>query len=214
MFRRRRREQTEAVEQTAQAEMRESGPWDSNEPHPEGDRLDLGGLQLPAADDLDVRLAMVGDQPVGVIVLFEESALQLHAFAAPKTSGLWDEARTKITAATKEAGGSLAEQPGPFGPELAGEVSSDGKLEKVRYIGVDGPRWFLRAVISGRAAMDEKIAARLEEVIRDVVVVRGNDPMAREEAIPLRKPHDGAANSDEPDELNPFKRGPEIAEIR
>lgn len=214
MFRRRRREQSEAVEQTAPADMRESGPWDSAEPHPEGDRIDLGGLRLPTADDLDVRLAMVGDQPVGAIVLYEESALQLHAFAAPKSSGLWDEARTKIVAAVKEAGGSLAEQQGSFGTELIGEVKSEGKLERVRYIGVDGPRWFLRAVISGRAAMDEKVAARLEDVIRDLVVVRGDDPMAREESIPLRKPSDNPAHAEEQETPNPFKRGPEISEIR
>ncbi|MFI6322145.1 DUF3710 domain-containing protein [Nonomuraea sp. NPDC050556] len=214
MFRRRRREQSEAAESVAPAEMRESGPWDSAEPHPESDRIDLGGLRLPSADDLDIRLAMVGDQPVGAIVLHEESALQLHAFAAPKTSGLWDEARTKISAAVKEAGGSLEQQDGPFGPELAGQVNSEGSLERVRYIGVDGPRWFLRAVISGRAAMDEKVAARLEDVIRDVVVVRGDDPMAREESIPLRKPSDNPAQTDEQETLNPFKRGPEISETR
>ena len=59
-----------------------------------------------------MRLASVGDQNVGVVVLYEESSLQLQALAAPKTRGLWDEVRAKIKSGAK----TLAEQEGPFGP--------------------------------------------------------------------------------------------------
>ncbi|MFD0884340.1 DUF3710 domain-containing protein, partial [Streptosporangium algeriense] len=90
----------------------------------------------------------------------------------------------------------------------------------VRYIGVDGPRWFLRAVISGRAVQDAEIAAVLEGVVGDIVVVRGDEPMAPKESIELRLPPEARqpagqqpAEQEVPD-LNPFERGPEIAEIR
>lgn len=218
MFRRRRREEPEQVaEEAAAPQTRESGPWDAEEAHPEADRVDLGGLRLTVSPDLDVQLAVAGDQPVGVIVLYQESALQLHAFAAPKRSGLWDDVRTKLAAGVTDAGGTTEERQGPFGTELFGQVPGDGGTpQPVRYLGIDGPRWFLRAVISGRAALDETIAARLEEVIGDVVVVRGEEPMAPEEAIVLRLPSEAraAGADDEGPKLNPFKRGPEISELR
>ncbi|MFD1537954.1 DUF3710 domain-containing protein [Nonomuraea guangzhouensis] len=213
VFRRRRREQPDqAAEQKASAApMRESGPWDADEPHPDTDRIDLGGLRLPHNPDFDLRLASVGDQNVGVVVLYEESSLQLQALAAPKTMGLWDEVRAKIHSGAK----NLTEQAGPFGPELLGDIAGEGNTtRKARYIGIDGPRWFLLAMISGRAALDENVANVLLDFVRDVVVVRGTEPMAREEAITLRRPNEQSAETDESPGLNPFKRGPEISEIR
>ena len=212
VFRRRRREQPEQVaEQEPAAPTRESGPWDADEPHPETDRIDLGGLRLPHNPDFDVRLASVGDQHVGVVVLYEESSLQLQALAAPRSSGLWDEVKTKIVSQAKH----LEEREGPFGGELTGEMKVDGQPRPARYLGIDGPRWFLLAVISGKAAADEKVAAAFIDFIKDVVVVRGNEPMAREEPIPLRRPTDetGETPTEGPG-FNPFKRGPEISEIR
>lgn len=94
-----------------------------------------------------------------------------------------------------------------------------------RFLGVDGPRWFLRGVISGRGAIDDAAAAPLLEVFRETVVVRGSDPMAPRELLPLRLPQeeatpmpaapgapDGGPTST--DDLNPFERGPEITEVR
>lgn len=212
VFRRRRREQPEQVgEQESAAPTRESGPWDADEPHPETDRIDLGGLRLPHNADFDVRLASVGDQHVGVVVLYEDSSLQLQALAAPRSSGLWDEIKTKILAQAKH----LEEREGPFGSELAGEMRTDGETRPARYLGIDGPRWFLLAVISGKAAADESVAEAYIDFIKDVVVVRGDEPMAREEAIPLRRPNEQpGGEGDERPALNPFKRGPEISEIR
>lgn len=213
MFRRRRREQPDqAAEQNASAApMRESGPWDADEPHPDTDRIDLGGLRLPHNPDFDLRLASVGDQNVGVVVLYEESSLQLQALAAPKTMGLWDEVRAKIVSGAKD----LAEQEGPFGPELIGDIVGEGNTtRKARYIGINGPRWFLLAMISGRAALDENVANVFLDFVRDVVVVRGTEPMTREEAITLRRPNEQGTETDESQGLNPFKRGPEISEIR
>ncbi|MET9241916.1 DUF3710 domain-containing protein [Nonomuraea sp. NPDC003709] len=212
MFRRRRREQPEqVVEQDPAALARDSGPWDADEPHPETDRIDLGGLRLPHNPDFDVRLASVGDQHVGVVVLYEESSLQLQALAAPRSSGLWDEVKTKILAQAQH----LEEREGPFGSELRGEMKVEDGSRPARYLGIDGPRWFLLAVISGKAALDEAVAAAYIDFVKDVVVVRGSEPMAREEPIPLRRPNEQAGETgDDRPGLNPFKRGPEISEIR
>jgi hypothetical protein len=86
-----------------------------------------------------------------------------------------------------------------------------------RFVGVDGPRWFLRAVFSGRAAIDDDAAGPLMAVVRDTVVVRGESAMAPREMLPLRLPDEATMPSSEPatdDELRPFERGPEITEVR
>ncbi|MFE3452120.1 DUF3710 domain-containing protein [Nonomuraea sp. NPDC059194] len=217
MFRRRRREQPEqaAAEVAEQRPARESGPWDADEPHPEADRVDLGGMRVSVGEGLDVQIAVAGDQPIGVVVLHDDSVLQLHAFAAPKRGGLWDEVRTKLAASVKEAGGSVEVTEGPFGPELVGSIPGEAGTQSVRYVGIDGPRWFLRAVLSGKAALDAAAAEPFEAVIRDVVVVRGEDPMPPEEPILLRIPGERHATPGAPEAgLDPFERGPEITETR
>jgi hypothetical protein len=229
VFRRRRRAEpkTSAAEQAdtaASAEetpARDSGPWDADEPHPERERVDLGGLRLPVDPGFEVQLNVAGDQIIGAVVMVNESALQVHAFAAPKRSGIWDEVRAELAAGVKGAGGTAEEREGPFGIELAAQVPVEGQAtQAVRYLGVDGPRWFLRAVISGRAAVDAAAAETLENVVRDIVVVRGDQPMAPKEPIELRLPPEAKQAMEQQDEkegrpdLEPFKRGPEITETR
>jgi hypothetical protein len=104
----------------------------------------------------------------------------------------------------------------------------------VRFIGVDGPRWFLRGLFQGPAATDPAAAEPLEALIREVVVVRGDHPVPPRDLLELRLPPEAqqaladqqASNADQqanndgqqqqPDgyPLNPFERGPEITETR
>ncbi|GLX94385.1 hypothetical protein Hesp01_23350 [Herbidospora sp. NBRC 101105] len=197
---------------------RESGPWDAADSYPEADRVDLGGLHLPIGPDFEVQLQVAGDQIVGALVLAHESALQLHAFAAPKKSGLWDDLRVELTRDVESAKGTVKEAEGPFGTELHAVVpQQNGPEASIRYIGVDGPRWFLRAVITGRAAVDPAAAAVLEGVVREVVVVRGDEPMAPREGIPLQLPPEARQALEEQSEdkgYDPYERGPEITETR
>lgn len=159
-------------------------------------------MRIPHQPGFDIRLAAMGDQHVSVVALYEESTLQVQALAAPKTQGLWDEVRSKI----KSGAAELTEQEGPLGTELVGQVEAEGELRPIRYLGVDGPRWVLLAIISGRAVLDEKVAAEFLDFVQDIVVVRGGDPMAREEAIPLHRPTDQSAEEQgEAPELNPSK---------
>ena len=55
-------------------------------------------------------------------------------------------------------------------------------------IGVDGPRWLLRATVLGRAAVEPDAATPMEETLRSTIVVRGTEPMAVRESLPLRLP--------------------------
>ncbi len=62
-----------------------------------------------------------------------------------------------------------------------------GHMRLARFIGVDGPRWFLRGVIAGEAAVDPGAAAQVEDLFRSIVVVRGIDADAA--ARPHPAPH-------------------------
>jgi hypothetical protein len=103
---------------------------------------------------------------------------------------------------------------------------ADGKptRQAVRFTGVDGPRWFLRAVFHGEAAYRPESAVALEELVRSVVVTRGTDAMAPRDLLALKMPSVPGApepeSSEEPEQeqqresLRPFERGPEITEVR
>jgi hypothetical protein len=207
------------------------GPYDLadvDDPGAGGSRVDLGGIWLPGRPGLEVRVE--ADQTTGEVVavtaVLGDGALQLQPFAAPRSEGIWDEVRTEIRAGITAQGGTVDEVTGPLGPELRTRVparSADGSqtVQPARFVGVDGPRWFLRGVITGGPALDPDTDAELVALFRDVVVVRGNDPMAPRDLIPLRLP---SVPEDEPDApgateapgepLSPFERGPEITEIR
>ena len=158
---------------------------------------------------------------IAVVLVMGTSALQVQPFAAPRSEGIWTDVRTEIKAGITKEGGTADEVEGPFGPELRTNLQvkgPDGRSEaqRGRFIGVDGPRWFLRGVLTGDAVVSDEAAAELLDVFRDVVVVRGADAMAPRDPIPLRLPtqvtEEDAADPDG-DPLRPFERGPEITEI-
>jgi hypothetical protein len=183
-----------------------SGPWDDADAPEDGlARIDLGSLRLPALPGMDLRVELNAQQKVIAATLREgESFLQVSVFAAPRAGGIWDSVREDLAKSASGQGGSLREVDGPFGPELAGTIvatppAAPGQAppqpvrRPARFIGVDGPRWFLRGMISGPAAAGPEAAARLEEAFRAVVVVRGTEPMPVREQLPLTLPPQAAA---------------------
>ena len=215
-----------------QDEARSNGPYDVTEVPDDGlARLDLGGLQVPGVEGMELRLEVdeEADQVVAVSVVTADSAVQLMVFAAPRTDGIWDDVRGEIRA-NLAGSGLVDEVNGNFGRELHATLTvagDNGKsvMQPVRFVGVDGPRWFVRGLFSGAAARETAAAAPLEAVLRACVVVRGNDPMAPGDPLPLHVPTEvpeGMAQRDEPDgsdgsgrrKLPPPERGPEITEIR
>jgi hypothetical protein len=169
-----------------------AGPFDESEANPVRPYVDLGGLKLLPRPGLAVRLEVEeGNKRVVAVALdFAGSTLQLQPFAAPRSSGLWHEIRRQIVQQIEKQGGRTVETTGPFGPELRAEIPAPGGhgSRLARFIGVDGPRWFLRGVISGEAAGNPEAAAQVEELFRSVVVVRGTTPMPPRDIIPLHVP--------------------------
>jgi len=195
------------------------GPWDATEaPEDDVPRLDLGGLRVPTPPDVEVRLEADAEGQVAAVVLVHgTSAVQLGAFAAPRSEGIWDEVRGEILAGIVQEGGRGEHVPGPHGTELRAAVRTPDGEQHLRFVGVDGPRWLLRAVYSGPAARDGDAAPVLTGAVEDVVVVRGAEAMPVRDPLPLRLPREvveqqqGAARPAAP---VPPRRGRETTETR
>lgn len=177
---------------------RPTGPWDVDDvPDDDLVRLDLGSLRIPGSEGLEIQVNLDESSGgvVAVTVVRGTSALQLQAFAAPRREGIWREVRAELAAEIARDGGRADAAAGaPDGP-LAAELpfpQPDGStaLGAVRFVATDGPRWMLRGVLSGEAAIDDAAAEPLLEVYRGVVVVRGTDPYAPREPLALRLPGD------------------------
>ena len=133
-----------------------------------------------------------------------ESALQIQAFARPRSGGVWDDIRSEIAAAIDDAGrhGRRARParsapscaPGCPVPVRTAAPSSPRPASSVS----TAPAGSCAACISGRGAIDEDAAEPLLEVFRETVVVRGTARWRRascsrcacpqEEPAPRRQP--------------------------
>jgi hypothetical protein len=210
-----------------------AGPLDRSQVADDSDYLNLGAIWLRGQQGMELRLEVneQEQQITGVTAVLGESAVQLQAFAAPRTEGVWIDIRNEIAASIVEAGGTAEVMTGEFGEELLTrmpQAGPDGRtvFMPARFVGIDGPRWFLRAVVSGRASIEPAAAEAVHEVIRTTVIDRGNEAMPPRELLPLRLPEAESAepvdHPEEPgaegpgnvDDLKPFERGPEITEVR
>ncbi len=211
------------VEDLTPAPPRPSGPWDdADAPEDDINRIDLGGLLIPVPADTEVRVDVSPEgEVVAATLVIADSSMQVNAFAAPRSYGIWAEVREEIAVALRETGGQAEDAEGPYGTELQAQVPIEsGGFTPARFLGVDGPRWFLRALLTGPAATDPAAAAALEAALKDVVVLRGTDPMAVRDPLPLALPKqvaeaaaESAAATDE-ESLQMPERGPEITELR
>lgn len=174
-----------------------AGPLDESEANSVRPYVDLGGVKvLPRADlHLRVEVEEESKRVVAVGLDYAGSTLQVQPFAAPRTSGLWHEIRQQIVDQIHKQGGTTRIADGVFGPEVLAEIpvaaGQPGGARLARFIGVDGPRWFLRGVIAGEGATDPRAAALIEDVYRSIVVVRGMTPMPPRDLIPLHMPATG-----------------------
>jgi Protein of unknown function (DUF3710) len=208
------------------AMIRSAGPWDGAGEFPDGERIDFGSLLVPVRDGYDVQVFVSEEEGISVAVVHGDSGLQLQPFAAPRSAGLWHEVMPEIAEEVAKAGGRSSEEAGPFGPELLATVVPQGPdfqdvpPQPLRFMGADGPRWFLRGLISGPAAIDRELALPFEEIFADVVVVRGDHAEPPRKPLEVRLPDEARQvlesqlAEQDPNLLNPFDRGPEITETR
>ena len=186
-----------------------AGPWDEADAPDDGlQRVDLGSLRLPALS----RAWSCGwrSSPQQQVI-----GATLRARATPRCRSPRSPHRAPAASGTTSAPSSRAARParaarsrrstGPFGPELAGTVTAMAQPgpagrppEPVRlparFLGVDGPRWFLRGMVIGAGRRRRRGAPRpSRRRSAHIVVVRGTDPMPVREPLPLTLPPQAAA---------------------
>jgi len=197
----------DAAPELAELEMsRPNGPWDRDETEADAEGegyLDLGGLVVKGGPGLELRLQVDEEaQTVAAVMLAgPESGLELKAFAAPRREGIWDEVRADIAAEAARHGGTATEVDGEFGTELKIVVpvqTPDGKkaTQTSRIVGVDGPRWMLRGTFLGKSANEPDPEGVVEQAFRNVIVVRGDGPMAPRDMIAMTMPEQVVPVSD------------------
>jgi hypothetical protein len=186
----------------------ERGPWDAKHAPDDVQRLDLGSLQIPAVEGVEVRVQANPEGGVEQIVLVDgDSALQLGVFAAPRSEGIWNEVRAEIAAAMTADGVTAREITGPYGIELAARVSTPDGPADVRFVGVDGPRWMVRALYQGAAAADPSREGALGVVLGGLVVTRDAEARPVREALPLRLPKEMAEQAEQAQQAGEPGRG-------
>lgn len=195
------------------------GPRDASELEPTDDvvRVNLGALLIPA--DAGVEVQVQADQVTGTVsqvnLVVPDAAVQVQPYAAPRSGGLWNEIRQELVQSIEQSGGQVREVQGSFGDELLAQLPAAQGHQHARFAGVEGPRWLLRLVFLGKACEPGPTATRLEGVVRNLVIARGDVAMPPRAPLPLSLPVEAAtAMEPEPRTLTLPQRGPEITEIR
>jgi hypothetical protein len=177
---------------------RERGPWDASEvelDEEDSSRVHLGSLAIKGRAGIEVRLQadQATQQIQAVMLVAEDGAMELRPFAAPRNETIWDDIRGRLGAEAARRGGTADEVDGPYGTALQmvlPAVAPDGKqgTQTSTVLGVEGPRWLLRVSTFGRPTTKFDPDGLLEQVLGDVVVIRGTQPMSPGEALPLTLP--------------------------
>ena len=186
------------VEFDRSADWRDDGPFDISEVDlgaDEIDRLDFGALIVTPESGMAIRLvvdARSNEIRQMIIENGPRSAMQLTLLAAPSREDYRAQIRQELIDDTHNAKAvQLAE--GPFGTELRRVVTITDERDKqalgqMRDWLIAGPRWVLNVRLVDKAALDlanDGAAAPLVEVVRNLVIRRGDVAMAPGTIIPL-----------------------------
>lgn len=178
----------------------EAGPFDESEADAAsnpGGYIDFGALRIPAREGLALRLEFLEKtrRVIAVALDLNGSTLQVQAFAAPRSSGIWADVRSKLKATVTQQGGEVNEVETELGtalhtflPHMAKQEGQAAPRRGAFFYGVDGPRWFVRGVISGGGTRDEAKLAEMLELFRGVIVVRGSRAVPPRDLLELTVP--------------------------
>lgn len=163
-----------------------SGPFDVRDAPDDGIlRLDLGSVRVPMPPEARLHVEVDQSGPVGAVhLLTSQGQFTISAFAAPRSARLWNEVRREIITQLEAGGARVRDENGEWGREV---VATQPDLV-LHFIGVNGPRWLLRGVAAGPVANALALVEQLRELVRNTVVVRGEEPMPVRAALPLTLP--------------------------
>ena len=172
------------------------GPFDSEQLEDVRPYVDFGAIRIEPRSDLGISVEVEDNtnRVVAITLDYADSKLQLMAFAAPRSEGMWADIRAAVAQNIIDQGGEVEEGFGAQGAELIGKwplISEDGRPaghRLARVVGFDGPRWGLRGTLGGAAMTDPKAAADMNDIFRSVIVHRGDTPLPPGEALALSVP--------------------------
>ncbi|BBH15966.1 hypothetical protein Back2_02530 [Nocardioides baekrokdamisoli] len=175
-----------------------SGPYDIDALPPgwvAEELLDLGSVLLAPVEgvELQIQVDEASGLPAAMLLANVDGAVELRAFAAPRGGGLWAEVVPALRDDVIANGGLLADSEGPWGPEVHATftvTTPDGQSgnQHTRMIGIDGPRWMLRATFLGKPALEPHNAQSWHDLLNSVVVRRGGHAVPKGEVLPLTLP--------------------------
>lgn len=171
----------------------QEGPFDESDGtitgllDPDGEGLgilDFGAYAFVPPVNTQLQIESSEEQNLVVHVLSGQSNITIGAYAAPKTGGQWRFVASELADGLRNQGAKVSIQDGPWGREVIGSAAES----VIRFIGVDGPRWMLRAVIVSSPAEAEQSAEIARTMLSHTVVRRGTNPMPARTPIPLVLP--------------------------
>ncbi|MCI1747801.1 MAG: DUF3710 domain-containing protein [Acidipropionibacterium sp.] len=180
---------------------REDGPFDIDEVDLDADdvtRLDFGSLIVTPFENMQMQIQI--DQDTGevqsLLVVRDNNALEVALFAAPSTGEMISQIHQEMIEGTTAQGGQAAVTDGPLGAELHRVVPMNGPDNQPGYHVsrswlAQGPRWLLRGVLMGDAAVGESLDSTgqlLMEFFCNLVVRRDDRPRVPGDVIPLKVP--------------------------
>jgi hypothetical protein len=164
----------------------EYGPFDAESAPADGvSRLDLGSVRVPVPEEAQLQVEVDQAGPVRAVhVLTATGQYTITAYAAPRSGQLWSQVRRELITELETQGARVRDVDGDWGREVVA-MHSDLALH---FIGVNGPRWLLRGVAAGPPERAAELAQRLRAMLRQTVVVRGDEPMPVRAPLPLTLP--------------------------
>ncbi|MTA30837.1 MAG: DUF3710 domain-containing protein [Actinobacteria bacterium] len=175
------------LDKAAPLDRESAGPFDSSEVGVLNPYLDFGALRIAPRSDMQIRAEVedASKRVVAITIEINSHTLQLQAFAATRSEGLWLPTLEGLSNSITEQGGKATKRTGVLGVELLAEIPNQNKT--TLFIGCDGPRWFLRGLISG-SDLTGPTYADLVSVFRSTVVNRGDVALPPGDLLPLRLP--------------------------
>jgi hypothetical protein len=170
------------------------GPIDSEQVEINESYIDFGSILVPKSiPDMTVRVEVEesSSRLVAVSLEIENSLLQISAFSAPKSTPIWHEVADQLLESLKTQGAEACISECPFGVSILATMHSDDAdqpTRQLKFFGADGPRWFLRGILSGQALTDPATGVVLDNVFRQLVVNRGLEALPPRELLPLVMP--------------------------
>jgi len=175
------------------------GPWDADQAPSDADFYDFGPLKLPALPGLKVRIEIDPERKeIGAVTLrIADCALQLQVIAKQRGVSEWEATRKDLLANLRKQPGHQQVLEGRFGSEVIAVLTgrtTEGLLvdSTMRFQGIEGETWLIRAVSAGPSVTHDDVAARVDAFVSRCAVDAANvanfEPGA---VVPLTDPPGG-----------------------